>query len=161
MRIFFLLCILCTYGCASDVPPFEGGFTNGAADIVTQFERDWGHKVTTPIYEVSSAEFERDEQEQGAVAFCSAIENIEGVETRRITIDSDYWENTNPLGRFIVLYHELGHCELHRDHRNELDPNNCPYSMMFWNIDPTYECIINGTKSIIEYKKELFSGQDG
>lgn len=34
-----------------------------------------------------------------------------------VTIDRGFWESANDLYREIVVFHELGHCELVRDHR--------------------------------------------
>ena len=43
-----------------------------------------------------------------------------------ITLDRQYWTHANDLQREFLVFHELGHCVLGRDHRDESDANgNC------------------------------------
>lgn len=45
---------------------------------------------------------------------------------RSIIIDKDYWEKSNELEREFVVFHELGHCFLLRDHLDDKDEQgNC------------------------------------
>lgn len=39
--------------------------------------------------------------------------------TRDIQIDHDFWERSSDCKRTTVLYHELGHCHLRQDHRDQ------------------------------------------
>ena len=43
-----------------------------------------------------------------------------------VTVDENYWHSANDMQREFVVFHELGHCVLGRDHRDFSDTNgNC------------------------------------
>jgi len=44
---------------------------------------------------------------------------------REIVIDSEYWQRADPLEREFILFHELGHCVLDRDHNDEHERGVC------------------------------------
>ena len=53
-------------------------------------------------------------------------------EYRQITIDEEYWNNyTNEKEKIGLIFHELGHCDLNRDHDNRLI-NHIPRSLMYY-----------------------------
>ncbi len=47
-----------------------------------------------------------------------------------VTVDIDYWNRTNSLGREFVVFHELGHCSLLRGHSEATDANGQCKSIM-------------------------------
>src|SRR5687768_6648788 len=47
--------------------------------------------------------------------------------TPTIQIDSKYWEPMSDVKREILMMHELGHCVLHRDHRDDTMSINNTY----------------------------------
>ena len=47
-----------------------------------------------------------------------------------ITIDKKRWKLYSYYTREILLYHELGHCLLNRDHEDKMDSDNMPGSIM-------------------------------
>jgi hypothetical protein len=47
-----------------------------------------------------------------------------------IAIDRTYWKNSSRWGREWLVFHELGHCVLDRDHRDDKFGVNCPASIM-------------------------------
>lgn len=49
---------------------------------------------------------------------------------REIQIDREYWNNASELSRKQLILHELGHCELNREHEDSFLSDNCPTSVM-------------------------------
>lgn len=47
-----------------------------------------------------------------------------------VIIDLDYWERATDLGREFVVFHELGHCELLRAHREDYHTDGTCASIM-------------------------------
>jgi hypothetical protein len=60
------------------------------------------------------------------VGVCYSID-----EWRLVTIRKSYWETIGPFQRKVLVYHELGHCLLGRDHDSTLVDGFCPKSMMY------------------------------
>ncbi len=54
---------------------------------------------------------------------------------RKIEINKLYWDKASDTEKEMLIFHELGHCELHRDHNKSfiLDNNNneIPESLMY------------------------------
>lgn len=64
-----------------------------------------------------------------------------------VIIDKSYWDNATDLEREFLVFHELGHCILNRDHLDEADLfGNC-ISIM---TSGTAQCIINYTPATRE-----------
>lgn len=81
------------------------------------------------------------------VGVCSRWSNGE----RLIRIDERHWDNYSENERFQVLAHELGHCELDRDHVDDKSDLGYPMSIMY---SYTFEPHDN---QIEYYMKELFT----
>ncbi len=47
-----------------------------------------------------------------------------------VTIDSEFWELSNDLFKEFIIFHELGHCYLDRDHREDAFSNGRCASIM-------------------------------
>lgn len=47
-----------------------------------------------------------------------------------IIIDSEFWENASTLFREMIIFHELGHCSLGQDHREDVVQGNLCASIM-------------------------------
>ena len=58
--------------------------------------------------------------QQGVAGTCTY-----GAHINEVNIDVSYWNNSNVLRREYVVFHELGHCVLHRDHLEDADNGNC------------------------------------
>lgn len=76
--------------------------------IVDKFEKIWGEKVKTPIwfsYRLPA----------GTLAVCHTFTRGDGLELTEIIVQR---QNYNPgsLRAEITIFHELGHCELKREH---------------------------------------------
>ena len=63
----------------------------------------------------------QDNLEDTLAAFCS---------NGAIAINRKFWETRDDTNRETMIFHELGHCILHRDHYNALLPNDEWLSMM-------------------------------
>lgn len=63
---------------------------------------------------------------ENVVGKCSYSTNT----PRTVRIDADFWEGANDLEREYVVFHELGHCLLNRDHLDTQYPNGTCVSIM-------------------------------
>ena len=61
------------------------------------------------------------------IGYCSGMNTDYGHD---VFIDPEYWEDANELDKERLIYHELGHCLLRREHRNKVLPNGEWASMM-------------------------------
>lgn len=52
-----------------------------------------------------------------------AVCNTYSDSSKEILVDQNWWNSTNETQREIIIFHELGHCRLGRDHDNELYTN--------------------------------------
>lgn len=50
---------------------------------------------------------------------------------RQIQVDPTFWNSYSATKRKEVIYHELGHCDLNRDHNTEVDSYGIPKSIMY------------------------------
>ncbi len=56
--------------------------------------------------------------------------NYNSHRTDLVTIDKEFWDSSPDLLREAVVFHELGHCRLVRDHREGSDDNGNCISLM-------------------------------
>jgi hypothetical protein len=49
-----------------------------------------------------------------------------------VNIVQNYWDWYNETQRTLLMFHELGHCVLHRVHNNALNTNGMPVSIMYY-----------------------------
>jgi len=76
-------------------------------------------------------------------------------QTNNVIIDADFWDRTGFSSREFVVFHELGHCVLSRDHREAQNANGSCISIM---ASGTGDCRFNYTTLTREsYLDELFS----
>lgn len=69
-----------------------------------------------------------------------------------IKIDSYYWEKATDNEKEMLIWHELGHCVLNKDHNNSIGNRGCPISIMYFSGFPEF-CYVNYKR---HYIKELF-----
>ncbi len=69
-----------------------------------------------------------------------------------IKIDKKNWDTSSEEQRTNLIFHELGHCAMNRDHVDTPAPLVCPTSFMYYQIMSTY-CLQN---HFDEYIKEMF-----
>ncbi len=73
-----------------------------------------------------------------------------------IIMDSDFWATANVTNKELILFHELGHCYLNRDHYNEAFSDGVCKSLM---REGHGECKDNYNSETREYYlDELFGG---
>lgn len=86
------------------------------------------------------------------VAFCSLFAH------RAIYVAKAYWSIMDVCDRETVIFHELGHCELNRDHddRPMKENKNLPISWMHSSAD--FPCSTEFYKYRDYYVEELFHG---
>lgn len=69
-----------------------------------------------------------------------------------IEIDKEYWITMSELQKINLVFHELGHCVLGRDHYNGNSVNMCPDSFMFERVI-SHQCLFDNYN---KYLKEMF-----
>jgi hypothetical protein len=65
----------------------------------------------------------KDERENGV---CEVFED----ETPTITINKEAWDTMTDADREALMFHELGHCVLRRNHVTEVSADGTPVSLM-------------------------------
>jgi hypothetical protein len=68
-------------------------------------------------------------------------------EPNTVVVDVVYWNSANELEKEFLIFHELGHCALNRDHIDDSDMNGDCVSMM---TSGTGTCHINYTEATRE-----------
>lgn len=87
--------------------------------------------------------------------------NVAGTCLRRdnaeneIRINRNYWNSADELEREFVMFHELGHCFLNRDHTEETYPDGTCISIMASGTGSCDENYTELTRS--DYLDELFN----
>lgn len=74
-----------------------------------------------------------------------------------VTVDSEFFNNTSDFGREFVVFHELGHCELLRGHREDAFSNGTCESLMRSGLGDCRDNYRFGTRT--SYLDELFDQQ--
>jgi hypothetical protein len=100
-NISFLILFL--LGCVSPVKKVtDPEFT----EYLQKFTKDTGISVNIPVTFMSS-----DKYAGWCKKYSSGYKIIE--------IDYKYWNSSNENGKEQIIYHELGHCLLNKEHNNE------------------------------------------
>lgn len=176
MRYLSLACLLVSLGCGiqeevTEEPIFPdytepnnnpANYTEVPMDEETKVElgvflEDFNtlleHYQVTPPIAVERIFFEFDDlssTSKTAAAKCAIT--IDLVAT--ITIDERHWNGYNEWQRETVVFHELGHCSLIRDHEKGWNTEEVrPDSLMYPNIIPSDIYAENSDY----YREELFS----
>jgi len=95
----------------------------------------------------------------------ASIEDIEGAVVGQchhkenapnaVLLDQKYWDNANEDERLFIVFHELGHCILKKDHNDQTDASGYCLSIMH---SSTEVCDINFNSTQRDaYFDELFS----
>lgn len=72
-----------------------------------------------------------------------------------ITIDETFWNRSSPIYREFVLFHELGHCYLYRDHEEGQTSSGVCLSIMRSGVEDCRDNYNSRTREA--YLNELFS----
>lgn len=65
-----------------------------------------------------------------------------------ILINPKFWDKLNSISQRNLIHHELGHCTLHRQHKDEQYSDGCPKSLMNTYLIGT-ECFIKHSADLI------------
>lgn len=114
---------------------------------VDDFARGLGRAVTTPVQFVTDA----DVQLPPKVAGRCHVRDGKPV----VWVRSEWWPAAPESEHWALLFHELGHCELGRQHSADLD-GTCPASLMYESVSPTARCVDAGLRTRDDYTTELF-----
>lgn len=128
----------------------RGSLTIGSdfLPIVQRFEAIWGKEVRTPIWFSSGIPV-------NILAICHTFVRNDGLELTEIVVQPDGFNPDSVEGE-IILFHELGHCELKRDHDKSLAK---PSDNRFVAFSIMYPTIINAEDYSLFYEHymlELF-----
>lgn len=126
-------------------------------NLVGAFERAWGHPVTTLVEIKPTTQFQVAANDTEVVGLCV---HEDGGPT--VYLSGDFWSTASDAQRWVLVFHELGHCALNREHRDDLTllAGGCPVSIMRWSIMATAYCIETGRRTSLTYEEELFEGKD-
>ena len=84
---------------------------------------------------------------------------INGINYPTILIDKDYWANAEVEDRMALVFHELGHCALYREHEDSMvrfDGHPYPGSIMHSSLMPG----LHWWRYMDYYLDELFLGEN-
>jgi hypothetical protein len=116
--------------------------------LVDKFESLWGYKVKTPIWFSTKLE-------ENVLALCHTFSRSDGLELTEIIVQQTNYKQDS-IQAEITIFHELGHCELKREHDTSLarseDGQFVAYSVMY----PTILDEDDYQKYIDHYMLELF-----
>lgn len=79
---------------------------------------------------------------------------------RTLTVNANTWNTLTEEQKAMVVYHELGHCYLQREHIDETQRFNllyskvCPKSIMYPNVDIIQDCLVDNWEY---YMLELYT----
>ena len=74
---------------------------------------------------------------------------------RKVIIDTEYWNTATQLRKEFIIFHELGHCFLNRDHLNTSDASGNCVSIMHANPGVCNFFLTEENKE--QYLDELFA----
>lgn len=153
MNTWKLLCVISLvilWSCGKR--PFILEIDPALQEYVTRFETVGG----TKIYDLKAKFGTIIVPGQNIVGLCStvdvSIKDNDGIPPPMVTIDRNYWDSISDLEKEELMFHELGHCVLYRQHRNDVGSDGCPLSIMNWQTLSLY-CLQNHGTS---YHNELF-----
>ena len=114
MKQLLVVCLLLT-GCGV---PHDDVSHPDFKPLTVKFEQETGIVVTVPVI--------YDDLDKDTVGLCEVFEDG----YKLIRINTFHWERMTDGGREETMYHELGHCQLNRDHSELLTrPRGFGYSI--------------------------------
>lgn len=163
LKSILFLCVVGLFSCQDDLSflddstteNFNSDFPNVESPLWPYFERFEKEAATRGIIvdlvaEQISGTIEPIDQAT-VVGTCS----YGGFSPGRIVIDSDFWSRASTLGKEMIIFHELGHCFLHRDHKEGRRPDGSCVSIMRSGLERCRDAYSSTTKPY--YLDELFS----
>lgn len=112
-----LLCLALSLSGCGPVP--DSQIEPDLAHYVATFEQAWGSKVNFPVSQaVIDPQF-------GGVCY-----NMNSP-SRHVVINATYWSSLSESAKEQLIFHELGHCALGRQHRGDVNAAGSPASIMY------------------------------
>ncbi len=155
MKRMYVVLVLASVlsACIPDLPTEEfSSETNPALEnYFAAFEREAalrGFDINLADHDLISTIDEIEED--GVAGTC----HYNSQESNRITIDLSFWRSANTSTRELVVFHELGHCVLFRDHLEDENNQNTCLSIM---NSGTSGCNVRYANNREYYLDELFS----
>jgi hypothetical protein len=102
-----LFCIFFLASCSLVRARYEPGL----AVHISEFEKHCKCKITIPIYFLKI-------KKESTIGLCYGFKQFWLF--RYIVLDSEYWDQADTYERESLLFHELGHCVLDKDHNSEM-----------------------------------------
>jgi hypothetical protein len=102
-----LFCIFFLFSCTT----LSSRHRPDLAIHVSEFEKLCNCKVNIPIYFLKI-------QRESTIGLCFGFK--QSILFRYIVIDSEYWEKSDSYEREALVFHELGHCVLDKDHNSSM-----------------------------------------
>ena len=109
---------------------------NELVDIVEKFESFSDRKIDDLI--ISFDEINIQTEETKVIGYChykgfhkQKFNKIEFQDTPVIILDRATWNRAHPVQKESLLFHELGHCILKKDHDVSLNSDGYPNSLMY------------------------------
>ncbi len=144
MKYIILLLLI---GCGSGEIKLPKDTDPTFTPYIHEFQKAWGKDIKTPI--------NFGDMDKGIAGVCHSWTNGH----TEIEIDKDFWDYAMEYQKEVLIFHELGHCELDRRHdfgTVELDGNTCPSSVMRTPLFHIYEIFDCYELNRDYYIEELF-----
>ena len=155
--VLFLLFGICTFfACQKDedIPVTNTVFANVDANLVPYFERfehEAANRGISIDIDALGIKGSISELHPGSVAGQCSYQSFA---PNQLTIDAGFWNSASGIWKEFVIFHELGHCVLLRDHEERFHLDGTCVSIM---RSGTGNCIDNYAPSTrSSYLDELF-----
>jgi hypothetical protein len=130
LLIDLVILLLVAYSCGKR-QDLKRQFTSIHEDLqpyVDFYENEKGSSLNQSIgMGFKSLPYLNKEKTRKYVGICYEFWNGE----KEIHIDTEFWYNSTESQKRLLMLHELGHCDLDRDHEERLGVNGKPISIMF------------------------------
>lgn len=159
MKIKFLiflsiisLCVACSKGNERNIVVVEHFIDSRLNDYFESFKNEAVKRnIQIDFEEMGIDGYIQSIRESGVAGQCQTY--VDG--SSRVQISPSYWRGASDLEREFLVFHELGHCALKRDHLDEANEDGTCMSMM--NSGGEF-CLVNYSAFTREqYIEELFS----
>lgn len=120
MKVLIILISLTFAGCGrhivdADFTKYVDSFNDAATKRGYLVDGKTGYRGTNGLNIEFATEklYPKYTGNENAIAVCQGGSSI--------LVDKDYWDSTSDTKKEMLIYHELGHCVLKRDHRDDFD----------------------------------------